>query len=77
MVAHRLQNEVNESSELKNSMKLRIEEYEVKIKQLIKEFEDESKKHIKEVNDIHEHYRSYKSRAMELESRIEQYKKDC
>lgn len=48
-------------------MKGRIEEYEQKIKGLIKEFEDESKKHIKEVNDIHEYYRSYKSRASELE----------
>ena len=58
-------------------MKSRIEEYEDKIKNLIKEFEDESKKHIKEVNQIHENYRSYKSKASELETRIDQYKKDC
>ena len=48
-------------------MKQQNEEYEDKIKTLIKEFEDESKKHIKEVNEIHEHYRTYKTRAKELE----------
>ena len=52
-------------------MKVRIEEYEEKIKKLIKEFEDESKKHIKEVNKIHDHYRSYQSKAQELEQRID------
>jgi hypothetical protein len=38
-----------------------MEEYENKIKKLIKEFEDESKKHIKEINEVHEYYRGYKS----------------
>lgn len=28
---------------------------------MIKEFEEESKKHIKEVNELHEYYRGFKS----------------
>lgn len=42
-------------------MKKQIEEQENKIKRLIKEFEDESKKHIKEINELHEYYRGFKS----------------
>ena len=63
----RFQSEVNEATDQKLTMKGRLEEYEDKIKKLIKEFEDESKRHIKEVNETHEHYRGYKTRAQELE----------
>ena len=52
-------------------MKNRLEEYEDKIKKLIKEFADESMKHIKETNEIHSEYRGYKTKAEELEQRIE------
>jgi hypothetical protein len=48
-------------------MKKRTDEYEEKIKNLIKEFEEESKKHIKEVNQIHLHYRGFKTKAHDLE----------
>ena len=58
-------------------MKQRIEDYEDKIKKLIKEFEDESKRHIKEINEVHNSYRGYKSKASEFEQRIEQFKKDA
>jgi hypothetical protein len=52
-------------------MKRQIEEYEGKIKKLIIEFEEESKKHIRELNEVHEQYRGYKSASMELEQRIQ------
>jgi predicted nucleic acid-binding Zn-ribbon protein len=71
MINQRLNGELSEQNEVKKQMKTRIEEYEDKIKALIKEFEDESKKHIKEVNEIHEYYRAFKSRAQELETRID------
>jgi len=48
-------------------MKKQIEEYEQKIRGLIKEFEEESKKHIREINDLHENYRGYKSSSAEFE----------
>ena len=48
-------------------MKGRLEDYEEKIKKMIQEFEDESKRHIKEVNDIHYQYRGFKTKAQELE----------
>ena len=48
-------------------MKRQIDEYENKIKQLIKELEDESKRHIKETNEVHEYYRKFKSSAQELD----------
>lgn len=35
-------------------MKKQLDEYEFKIKKLILEFEDSSKKHIKELNEVHE-----------------------
>ncbi len=55
----------------KQQMKRQIEEYEGKIKKLIIEFEEESKKHIRELNEVHEQYRGYKSASMELEQRIQ------
>ena len=51
-------------------MKRQLEEYEGKVKKLILEFEEESKKHIRELNDVHEQYRGYKSTSLELEQRI-------
>ena len=48
-------------------MKKQIDEYESKIKKLIIEFEETSKKHIKELNDVHEQYRGYKSSSIEFE----------
>ena len=41
-------------------MKRQVDEYEGKIKKLIKEFEDDSKRHIKEINEVHEYYRGFK-----------------
>ncbi len=38
-------------------MKKQMDEYELKIKRLIIEFEEEAKKHIKELNDVHEQCR--------------------
>jgi len=58
-------------------MKKQLDEYEVKVKRLILEFEEESKKHIRELNEVHEQYRGYKSTSIELEQRIKQYKADA
>ncbi len=58
-------------------MKNQLDEYENKIKKLIKELEEESKKHIKEINELHEYYRGYKNSSKELEERIKHYKSDC
>lgn len=58
-------------------MKNQLDEYEGKIKRLILEFEDSSKKHIKELNEVHEQYRGYKSSSIDLEGRINQYKADA
>ena len=57
-------------------MKRRTDEYENKIKNLIKEFEIESKKHIKEVQDIHLSYRGFKTKALDLDAKIAQYKSE-
>lgn len=58
-------------------MKRQLDEYEGKIKQLIKELEDESKRHIRETNEVHDYYRGFKSNSQELEQRIHHYKQDC
>ncbi len=50
-----------DSSGQKMTMKKQLEEYEQKIKRLIIEFEEESKKHIKELNKVHEQCRLHKS----------------
>lgn len=76
LFVQRLQNDLKEFQDNKYSMKGRLEDYEEKIKKMIQEFEDESKKHIKEVNDIHFQYRGFKTKAQELDQRIETYKKD-
>lgn len=73
----RLQNDLKEFQDSKYSLKGRLEDYEEKIKKMIQEFEAESKRHIKEVNDIHYSYRGFKTKAQELEQRIETYKRDC
>ena len=57
-------------------MKKQLDEYETKVKKLILEFEQESKKHIRELNEVHEEYRGYKSTSIELEQRIQQYRGD-
>jgi len=49
----RLENEVMDLRDGKSVSKQRLDDYENKVKTLIKEFEDESKRHIKEVNSIH------------------------
>ena len=51
-------------------MKKQLDDYEHKIKKMILEFEDSSKKHIRELNEVHEQYRGYKSASLELEQRI-------
>ena len=48
-------------------MKKQVDEYELKVKKMLMEFEEESKKHIRELNAVHEQYRGYKSSSMELE----------
>jgi hypothetical protein len=48
-------------------MKKQVDEYEMKIKRLIIEFEEESKKHIREMNEVHEQCRLHKVQALELE----------
>lgn len=58
-------------------LKNRLDEYEDKIKTLIKEFEDESKRHISEMSDTHEQYRGYKTKAQELEQRIQKYQQEA
>ena len=55
-------------------MKELLNEYEQKIKQLIKELEDESKRHIDHVNSIHDTYRIYQAQCNELELRLKNYK---
>lgn len=52
-------------------MKRQMDEYEGKIKRMIIEFEEASKKHIKELNEVHEQYRGYKTTSKEFESRIQ------
>jgi len=58
-------------------MKKQLDEYESKIKRMIVEFEEASKKHIRELNDVHEQYRGYKSSSLDLEQRIQHYKNEA
>lgn len=59
----RYENDFKEVSNQKILIKRQLDEYENKIKMLIKELEDESKRHIKETNEVHEYYRGFKSSA--------------
>ena len=58
-------------------LKRQVEEYEGKVRKLILEFEEASKKHIRELNEVHEQYRGFKSAAQELEGRIGGYKAEA
>ena len=49
--------EIKELSSQKNTLKAQVEEYELKIKTLIGDYERESKRYIKDIQEIHEHYR--------------------
>lgn len=73
----KLEQELKDTQAQKGLMKRQLDEYELKIKRLILEFEEESKKHIRELNEVHEQYRGYKSSSIELEQRIKQYKADA
>jgi hypothetical protein len=66
-IIKRYENEFKDISNQKILFQRQMEEYEHKIKALIKELEDESKRHIKETNEVHEYYRGYKSSSQELE----------
>jgi hypothetical protein len=59
--------EFKETASQKQAMKKQVDEYEMKIKRLIIEFEEESKKHIRELNEVHEQCRLHKGQALELE----------
>jgi len=76
IIIKRYESEFKDISNQKIHMKNQLDDYEKKIKTLIRELEEESKKHIKEINDVHEHYRGYKNSSKELEERIKNYKND-
>ena len=68
--------EIKELASQKNTLKAQVEEYELKIKTLIGDYERESKRYIKDIQEIHEHYRGVQSNAAEMDSRILMYKQD-
>lgn len=73
----KLENEFRDFGNQKALMKKQLDEYEMKIKKLIIEFEEESKKHIRELNDVHEQYRGYKSASLEMEQRVMHYNQEA
>ena len=73
----KLENEFRDFGNQKSLMKKQLDEYEMKIKKLIIEFEEESKKHIRELNDVHEQYRGYKSASLEMEQRVMHYNQEA
>ena len=77
MANQRLQNEMKESMEHNNSLQNKLDEYIEKYKKQIDIFEEKSMKHIKDTNEIHGHYRGYKTKAIELEARIGQYRQEA
>lgn len=64
------EHEFRDTTNQKMQMKKQVDEYELKIKRLIIEFEEEAKKHIKELNEVHEQCRLHKSAALELEQKL-------
>lgn len=77
MANQRLQNEMKESLEHNSSLQNKLDEYIEKYKKQIDIFEEKSMKHIKDTNEIHGHYRGYKTKAIELEARIGQYRHEA
>jgi hypothetical protein len=53
-----------------------VAEYEAKIKELLGELEQQSKRHMREVGELHDHYIGYKSKAAELQARVQMYQAD-
>ena len=51
-------------------------QYEDRIKQLLFELEEQSKKHINDVNGLHDYYRQFVSKSKDLEERIGIYQSD-
>ncbi len=62
--------EFRDTNSHKQQMKKQMDEYELKIKRLIIEFEEEAKKHIKELNDVHEQCRQHKSQVLDLDQKL-------
>ena len=69
-IIRQLENEFRELAQSKVSSKMQIDEYELKIKSLIHELEDESKKHISEVQQIHDHYRAQQQANFHAEQKM-------
>lgn len=57
LIIKKYEAEFRDTSTHKQHMKKQMDEYELKIKRLIIEFEEEAKKHIKELNEVHEQCR--------------------
>ena len=51
-------------------------QYEERIKQLLFDLEEQSRKHIKDVNDLHDYYREFVGKSKDLEDRIHIYQND-
>ena len=58
-------------------MKARLDDYEKKVKEQIQEIEDISKRHITEIAGVHEQYRGFKSKARELQARIDKHHREA
>jgi len=73
----RYEHEFKDMSGQKIQMKRQLDEYEAKVRQLIIEFEEASKKHIRELAEVHDHYRGFKTGALDLESRVQSLKQEA
>jgi hypothetical protein len=73
----RLAQELRSTTQANESLKVRLDDYEKKVKDQINEIEDISKRHINEIATVHEKYRGFKSKATELQARIEKHHREA
>lgn len=70
------ENDNRESSRQKSVFQTQLNDYEVRIKNLLKELEEKSKNHINEINKVHEYYRSDRSFIKDTDQRIKLLEQD-
>ena len=74
MTNMRLKVELKETNESNYMVQKKLDDYIEKYKRQIDIFEDKSLKHIQETNEIHAQYRGHKTKAIDLEQKINQFR---
>jgi len=66
----KLEFDLRDALNQKLALRRQVEEYELKIKRMIIEFEEQARKHIRELNDAYEQVRLHQAKTLDLEQKL-------